>query len=498
MVSSLCLSETPKKKQSSSILNPISNVVEINLHSSFNYPIFTLFVLNIVFWFDLENIGFLRNIYFFEASISLHFLTIFSKSICLLNHSLRLIKNEHKNAMNQNQIAQKNCSNFNEATISIIINILFLFFFVCTLKQQDKPRPNKNSKNAQTLPLLNRNNYIWRIRLGCENEIIDQGRSYSHMSIQISDCFFSRSSQYSGDGGIIYASNSSYSINVNYSMFYNCACSFEGGAIWFSSSNSYLRMICANRCSCGSSYHYNFASLRGSQANQLEYLSVSNCSHTTSGYYPIFIYSGNQRADNLNSSMNNAIQGSGVFFDLPLSFTSSHCTFSNNKASNSRCLYFSSNTGTMSMSYANIVHNNSPSQYGIVLVEGLGYKMMKFSIFQNNQNFLFYIYSGSLDVFHSFIDHSSSSISNHNALSTTNNSFTNIMTYRIQFFNSLHCIADIPLIDRTPIQTIEESPMRSIEETPYRSYVDCILTCHMAHWREISLIISFSLITLDF
>jgi len=136
---------------------------------------------------------------------------------------------------------------------------------------------------------LNDNEIICNVGLGCESESIGHGRSYVDKNINISNCFFSRYSSYSGNGGVICVNVGSYSMNVNYSMFYNCVCSSHGGAIYFSSSNSYLRMICANRCSCGVSYSGHFAYLSASQVNQVEYLSVSNCSHTTSGYYTIWI-----------------------------------------------------------------------------------------------------------------------------------------------------------------------------------------------------------------
>jgi len=62
-------------------------------------------------------------------------------------------------------------------------------------------------------------------------------------------------------------------------------------------------MICANSCSASGKH---FAYHQASQVNQVEYLSVSNCSHTTSGYDPICLVYGYQRVDNTNSSMNNA------------------------------------------------------------------------------------------------------------------------------------------------------------------------------------------------
>jgi len=104
---------------------------------------------------------------------------------------------------------------------------------------------------------------------------------------------------------------------------------------------------------------------------------------------------GYQRVDNTNSSMNNAIQGSGIVISSPSSFTSSHCTFSNNKASNSICIYLYSTSGTISMSY--VIQNNSPISNGVVIVNGAGSRKMMYSIFKNYQNYLLCVDSGYLE-----------------------------------------------------------------------------------------------------
>jgi len=294
---------------------------------------------------------------------------------------------------------------------------------------------------------------ICGVSFECESENITQGRSYVNKNISISDCYFSRASQYDGRGGIIYVNDGDFSMYINYSMFYNCVCSDYGGAIFFYSSKSCLRMICANSCSCGSYKNGHSVYLLGSQENHVEYLSVSNCTQTTSGYYSILLGSGDQIIDNTNSSMNNAIQGSGIHIISPSSITSSHCTFSNNKVSEWICILFRTSDKTISISYANIVHNNSPSWFGVVYVEGEGSINMMYCIFQNNQDSLFCVKSGSLEVSHSFIDHYGS-FSTSTAVSTNiNNSFTSIITYQIQFFNSLHCNTDIPLPQRTTYES---------------------------------------------
>jgi len=321
----------------------------------------------------------------------------------------------------------------------------------------------KNSSIGHLISLwLNDNDNTRGVGLGCVSESIDQGRSYYLRNINISYCFFTRYLTFSGNGGVICVNTGSFSMNINYSMFHNCVCSNEGGAILFNSVVSCIRMICANSCSA---FYFAFAQLRASQDNHVEYLSVSNCSHATSGYYTIYLGAGNERVDLTNSSMNYAKDVSGLFIYYPTSFTSSHCTFSNNKVSDSRCIYFSSGSETITMSYANIAHNNSPS-LGVVYVDGTGSKKMMYCIFHDNQNYLFCVYKGSLELSHSFIDHLSSSFSQALAVSTANNnSLINRMTFLLHFFNSHHCNADMPLIDTKPVITLENSPIRSLEKT---------------------------------
>jgi len=134
-------------------------------------------------------------------------------------------------------------------------------------------------------------------------ESISQARIHFEDSFEINFCFFKRLTQYSANGGVIFIDGGSYSMNLTNSMFYNCSSSSQGGAIWFVSSNSYIRMICANRC-FASSYH--FAFLKASHVNQVEFLSLSYCSHTIVGNLPIYLYNGDQRVDYSNVSMNNA------------------------------------------------------------------------------------------------------------------------------------------------------------------------------------------------
>jgi len=108
----------------------------------------------------------------------------------------------------------------------------------------------KKDKNYHILLLFDIYNkgLILNADIWCQSESIAQGRSYLDNN-DVSHCFYSRLSLFSWNGGVIYVDGGSYSMNFNYSMFYSCACSNHGGAIFFYFTNSYIRMICAYGCS---------------------------------------------------------------------------------------------------------------------------------------------------------------------------------------------------------------------------------------------------------
>jgi len=360
-----------------------------------------------------KNNGFIRNSYIYSFS-----LRIFITLSIVLNYG--------------------NLINPNEPKQQIVINCIM-------------------AKVQSFIPRQYHNNKIWSVCRGCESEIMAQGRSYIDENIDVSQCFFLRSSILTGNGGVIYVSGGPYSMKVEYSMFYNCSCDNQGGAIHFSATESYLKMICANRCSASSFYHFAYIV---SQVNQVEYLSVSECSFTAFKDYSYCLKNGNQRVESANISMNNAAVCSGILINTPSSFTSNYCAFSNNIVSSNMCIRIYSTSGTITMSYANVVHNNSPS-LGVICVNGAGSRKMMNCIFQNNYNYLFSVREGSLEVTHSFIDHPSSLFFTSTSVITANNSLTNTMTYQIQFFNSHYCNADIPLIEPKRIITIDQIYMKS-------------------------------------
>ena len=261
-------------------------------------------------------------------------------------------------------------------------------------------------------------------------------------------------------------------------MFFNCSCSSDGGAIYFTSTNSYLRMICANKCSCGTSSWCHFGRLQASDANYGEFLSLSSCPSTYSGHNSVRFVNGKQSITKVNSSMNKGLQTSGICIESPSSFINSFCTYSNNKVSDCLCLNIQQVTGIIS--YSIIIGNNSPN-IGIIEISG-GSPKMDYCVFDMNDNTLVSINSGSLIISHSFISHAGKFSTSTSISTGNNNSFIQRQTYQIQFFNSYYCNADIPLLthlstnEQTPCDspnpTIEMTECESPLLTPYRSYGD--------------------------
>jgi len=259
--------------------------------------------------------------------------------------------------------------------------------------------------------------------------------------------FFSKSYLFSGDGGVISIQTESHTLSIISSMFYNCTCSNHGGAIYFYSSNSSLKMICANTCSCGTDRVGNFAWIQASHLNIMQYLSVSYCSYTSLGYYSTMISAGFQNVGNINCSMNKGnIYGAGICYSTSSNSSSSYCTFSDNKVNNGVSINIYQTSGTMI--YTNIVNNNTPSlsssNYGTIYKNGGGAYIMNNCIFDNNQNTLFSVREGFLEVSYSFISHTGKLSKLTPVSIAKNNSLTKTLTYQIQFFKSHYCNADIP------------------------------------------------------
>jgi len=276
----------------------------------------------------------------------------------------------------------------------------------------------------------------------CINQVISQSRSYYQANVNISNCNFQRFVQFVGDGGVIYIKGDLYYLFIENSVFFGCFCTKNGGGIHFHSNRVVFSKICAKLCSAN---YGHFGYIIAKEDNFHDHLSITSCSNVTNGYYSIEINSGNQKIQNVNSSMNKASQMSGIGNGNPASFSCSYCSFSHNNMSSGICIMMNGNTGTIFCS--NIIHNICPTSFGIVYVYGS--YLLKYCIFSNNHNVLFHISTGNLSIIHCLIFHSGAISTTYGLFASNNNSYISASTYFIHFYNSAYCNTDgiLPIIE---------------------------------------------------
>jgi len=250
-----------------------------------------------------------------------------------------------ENSLNINRTSNPFGNICRKGTILILVTFFIIYpLFIFTIPLLLDNEERNSSKVIDSSFCIKYKLYFNQLD-SCANDDIDQGRFYTQKNIDTIHCTFSMIKIFSGNGGVIFVNGGSLNMNISNSMFYNCSCSLNGGAIYFISLNSILRMICAFRCS---SFSYHFAYLSVTQNSHIEYLSLSYCSYETEGSNSIRLYKGNQRFDTSNSSSNSSRERSCIRTGNPTIFLSKYCSFVHNNVSEKICIYFEHNTGEIS------------------------------------------------------------------------------------------------------------------------------------------------------
>ena len=147
-------------------------------------------------------------------------------------------------------------------------------------------------------------------------------------------------------------------------------------------------------------------------------------------------------------------QGSTIYVSTSIIYYICHNTFCNSSTSHGICLGFSDCSG--STLYCNIISNDCHLNGVIYVIKGD--QKIEFSIFDSNQQVLFFVFIGNLYVANCFISHYISiSIG-------VNNSNIKYPSMKIAHFDTQYCQADFPFP--------HESPLFKISETIIRTYDD--------------------------
>jgi hypothetical protein len=197
-------------------------------------------------------------------------------------------------------------------------------------------------------------------------------QTLSDTNVYVSNCLFNGCSS-SSNGGALYCSSSVTYLLVESSSFFSCKTSSgNGGAIYFSNTNSgecVFHKICGNDCSGGS--HSQFVRIyvknAASSKNYVNYSSIVRCVTENSGIsYTLCLDNGKICCPSVNISMNKCGYYSGIscapFTDSrSVTCSFSYTSFTDNIAIGHICIHFNSNNAKFEIKCCNILRNAQDS-----------------------------------------------------------------------------------------------------------------------------------------
>ena len=261
-------------------------------------------------------------------------------------------------------------------------------------------------------------------------------------------CFFFLISSFNGNGGVISQINIQCYCLIEECIFNECSVisGYNGGAIYFKCINGEIALnkICAFKCFADNNNwneggQFSYLSTKSNSNNIGFYISYIYCAYFISlTSNSILIEEGNQIYKNINSSNNKGYRNYGIHFTKSITLNLLYSNFIENTGHHS-CLYFSNSNSILNLNYLNIIKNDSPYDQGII------HSNNKLNIydtnFKLNKDILFYFQTiGSLIVFNSFINHSSTIFFGNVTLININYNLENKII--INFYSTFNCLTN--------------------------------------------------------
>jgi hypothetical protein len=205
-------------------------------------------------------------------------------------------------------------------------------------------------------------------------------------SIYVSNCLFNTCSSTSY-GGALYCSSSVTYLLVESTSFFSCKTSTPyGGAIYFSNSGGQCVLYDVCGYDCYSTYSgetyplftYTCVNDVASSKNYVNYSSISRCGDKNpNSRYTLYHDYGKICYTSVNISMNKCNYYSGIFC-YPYSDSNSvtcsllYSSFTDNSASQYTCIWFNRGGAKYEIKYCNILRNTQVStSYGIIITTGI-------------------------------------------------------------------------------------------------------------------------------
>ena len=210
----------------------------------------------------------------------------------------------------------------------------------------------------------------------------------------IHDSFFKNLGSLFSFGGAIFINSTNIKILFERCDFINCSSFQNGGAIYSKilEGGIVLNQICISNCftlDTGLSiYSYTYQSLN--------YIILSSISNSFGGdSCSIYLYLGYQNIKNINSSKNNAIQGTSLMNRDAQESNISYSSFSNNIAINFITIWYNGIGLKYSLIFSNIINNTQYSlNYGTIYSRDLTKVNILECIFKDNYPRIFSVAVG--------------------------------------------------------------------------------------------------------
>ena len=263
----------------------------------------------------------------------------------------------------------------------------------------------------------------------------------------IFNCFFMRMNYFYDIGGVIYSLDNELNLTLNECNFYKCSAK-QFGCIFIKNSlgaTVQQNKICASMCSALLGFQYGYVLSTNNIETQNSFIlsSIINSFFDESGY-TLQLTNGYQTISNYNSSKNLASHATCLRLSSGKFSKVIHSNFHSNHIKLHIIIDFEIYLNHL-LTLSNIINNTSPT-WGIITTMANGYVTVDHCIFFQNNNILFYIYSGGISVQNCILNHFNNSITGNNVNLLTNNTITNLFlieTLNISLLNPLFCIIPI-------------------------------------------------------
>jgi hypothetical protein len=229
-------------------------------------------------------------------------------------------------------------------------------------------------------------------------------------NVYVSNCLFRYITSTSGDGGALFLSTSVSYLVVESSSFFTCKSSGRGGAIFFQNTNSgqcVLYEVCGyDCCTTNSNTHFSRVDVYNSASykNYVNYSSIARCLAVNyNPYHTLCHIYGKICFPSVNISMNKC--GIRFLFCHPYSdsnsvtYSFSYSSFADNYVSSYNFIWFCSSGAKYEIKSCNIIRNTQGTlgSEGTICTQGNTF-IDDSCILENNANYIFYVSSSSYTI----------------------------------------------------------------------------------------------------